>query len=654
MLLIGSKKHGFALSSKCFIFIYAVLVFFRFWLTGDRDIVATNSPYDEYWYIESASRYIWGGGYTHMAFAQIPTYSIWLLSLNFIGIPARLGIDALWICSSLYLALAITRFTRWRVAGLLVFLLLGFHPYAIMVFDRGLAETLLGALTVLTLAAGIEVWNLRSAENCLAKRLSYILFVAGFAFAYLTRKEGIVLLAPLIVVLFFSFFQKDVWWHGRYWQKLGAKLIIAPLLATIFLGGVISVCNYSRLHMLVLNELSAPGYQSAVKALNSIDVGRTPKHATVTAAARSLAYEVSPTFRELAPFFEGPIGKEIAAHPIAGSDGEIGNGWFYWALRDAGATAGWFTSAKKADKKFSQIALDINNGFEQGKLIKRPYVLSSFIDPDMGKWVGDVPDSTWKTFLLLILPRYQFEPPNETATPIQFEKYVSIDGRRKVPQERGISGWVAAPLGSLLALAGDETPNNWKSIGPQRRADISAEAYPFQLSVGANTVPKYIYLKGLNGEISKADISKVRAGDSISLQGKVNSVIGVDEVSSLSSSRLDKVFASAKAAGSNNYFLYQMYSFIGYLLSVAIVVGFILSVFANHKDISFLILIVMAGLAARCLTLGILDASSWPGTQVRYVFPALPFFVTAGVIGFYATVRSIQTIARRTCAPQSL
>lgn len=647
MLLFGGNENKFAQSSKWLFVIYAVLVVFRFWLTGDRDIVATNSPYDEFWYIESASRYIWGGAYNHMAFAQIPTYSIWLLGLSLLGIPARLGIDALWIFSSLYLAIGVARFTRWRLAGLMVFIMLAFHPYAIMVLDRGLSETLLGGLTVLTLAAGIEVWNSRNAERSLSKKIAYGLFIAGFAFAYLTRKEGVVLLAPLMVMLFFSLLYKNIWWAGAFWKKLGVKLIVAPLLASIFLGFVISVGNYSRLHMLVLNELAAPGYQSAVKALNSIDVGRTPKHATVTAAARSLAYEVSPTFRELAPFFEGPIGQAIATHPIAGADGEIGNGWFYWALRDAGATIGWFSSAINADNKYAQIAVDINQAFESGKLIKRPYVLSNFVDPDLGKWVDDVPDATWRTLLLLVLPRYQFEPPIETATPMQLEKFASIVGRRKAPQEHAISGWVAAPAGSLMALGGEEPPLNWTPTGEVRRADISVEAYPFSVVAKANSASQYLYLKTSGGEISRLDISRIKTGDNVLLQGRTAHALGVDEIPVVNTSRLNKFFGSEKAEGENNYFVYQAYSVLGYILCAAIVIGFILSLFKGDKGAGVLILISLAGVVARCLVLGVLDASSWPGTQVRYVFPALPFFIVAGVIGIYVIKGSVCNIAER-------
>lgn len=647
MFSTNTKTNEIITPSTWLFAAYFILVIFRLWLTGDRDIVATNSPYDEYWYIDSASRYIWGGGYTHMAFAQIPTYSLWLLGLSLIGIPARFGIDALWIFSSLYLAIAITRFTRWKSAGLIAFVLLALHPYAIMVLDRGLAETLLAALSVLTLAAGIELWNSRHEPDSYSHRISYGLYVAGFTFAYLTRKEGVVLLAPLAILLLISFLDKPAWWSGRTFKKLAMKFIIVPLATTIIAGSTIAACNYTRLHMFVLNELSAPGYQSAIKALNSIDVGRTPRHATVTAKARSLAYEVSPTFRELAPFFEGPLGQSIAAHPIAGVDGEIGNGWFYWALRDAGANAGWFSSARSADKKYAQISLEINKAFADSVLKKRPYVISNFVDPDLGKWVAEVPNSTWNIFQLLAFPRYQFEPPVQTATSRQFEQYVAIDGRRRLSQTYEIAGWVAAPPGSLMALSSNEIPEKWSPIGSSRRTDIPTEAYPFRLTESTGNAPKFIYLHNTNGDISRAAISGASTGDSLILRGNVNYAIGIDEAPKHETSRLDKAFGKTEVEGNNNYWLYILYTGSGYILTFLIISGVILALATHQKSALLLILISASGVAARCLILGILDASSWPGTQVRYVFPALPFLVCAGVIGFVVTARSMRVIASR-------
>jgi hypothetical protein len=41
----------------------ATLAMFRLILTGDRDILALNAPYDEFWFVHTATRMIWGGAY---------------------------------------------------------------------------------------------------------------------------------------------------------------------------------------------------------------------------------------------------------------------------------------------------------------------------------------------------------------------------------------------------------------------------------------------------------------------------------------------------------------------------------------------------------------------------------------------------------------
>ena len=72
-----------------------------------------------------------------------------------------------------------------------------------------------------------------------------------------------------------------------------------------FSGGILAGGNYLKWGVLARYELAAPGYQRAIAALNRIDVGRTPKHFTVTKDVLALAYKESPTFRELQPFMDG-------------------------------------------------------------------------------------------------------------------------------------------------------------------------------------------------------------------------------------------------------------------------------------------------------------------------------------------------------------
>jgi hypothetical protein len=614
--------------------VYAVLVIFRLWLSGDRDILATNSPYDEFWYIASASRNIWGGGYDHMAFSQMPIYSSWLLALKLMGIPARLGIDIFWVVSSLYLAITLSRLTRQSLTGLFVFVLLIFHPYSFFLFDRALTETLLATLSLCALAACMDVWLSRNARSVLAPKAALWIFVVTYALAYFTRKEGVVLLVPLLTLAAISLLSRKAWWTQPFKQCLGFNFILAPLLAVLFVGLSIATINYVKIGLFVNNELSASGYQRAIKSLNSIDVGRTPRHATVTKAARALAYEVSPTFKELQPFFDGEPGQQLAANPQIGVEGEIGNGWFYWAFRDAGAYAGWFTKAKHADKKYAAIADELNQAFANGKLIKRPFVVSSFVDPDFGKWVGLVPGSSLNLLGLLVAPEAsRVSLPIEDATPSQLKKYITITGRRSLEDRYTVGGWVAAPGGSVMAFGGVDVPTTWVKISDSRRSDIGSEAYSFELNAPRHESPTSIYLKDPQNHIFRIAIAQLQLKNVAILKGDSGSfAAGIEDLTLPDlTTRLDTLFGADQNRKGAIHYLYTVYEIIGWLGCVLIAIACLICLFGKRtgSPVFIALLATVSLIVARSLMLGILDASSWTGMQIRYVFPAVPFFFAA-------------------------
>lgn len=71
-----------SLSQPVGVTVLCLLVVARLWLTADRDILALNQPYDDYWFIFTAHRSIWSGAYTQLAFAQLPLFSPWLEAMS--------------------------------------------------------------------------------------------------------------------------------------------------------------------------------------------------------------------------------------------------------------------------------------------------------------------------------------------------------------------------------------------------------------------------------------------------------------------------------------------------------------------------------------------------------------------------------------------
>ena len=92
---------------------------------------------------------------------------------------------------------------------------------------------------------------------------------------------------------------------------------------------------------------------------------------------REEIYRYSPTFAELRPFLEGPIGDSWAV-PSATLPGgediatEIAGGWFMWALRDAVAVAGYCQNGKTAMGFYDRLAHEVDRACDEGVLPSGP------------------------------------------------------------------------------------------------------------------------------------------------------------------------------------------------------------------------------------------------------------------------------------------
>lgn len=633
------------------------LILLRLFLTGDRDILALNSPYDEYWFVHNASRMIWGGGYSQMAFAHLPIYSIWLAALNVVGIPARLGIDLAWIAATAYAGFALVRFTGRRWVGVVFWLLCVFHPLLVVLFDRALSETLLVVLMAAVLGSGLEIWNTRDISSSRRGRFATVCFVIALALAYHIRKEGVVLLVPLAVLAIGSWSRRAGWWCRPLSKALAGRLLVLPLAAIILLGLFLASANFVRWGVPVRYELGAPEYQRAMAALNRIDVGRGPLYVTVTRRARQLAYQYSPTFAELKPFFEGASGRFLEAHTarFTGQPGEIGNGWFYWALRDAAAGAGWHTDARMAEKKYGELADELEEAFRSGKLKSYSSLSPAFLDPDLGKWIGRVPGSTLAALGLL----FETNPDTvkaaaEDASPKQFEEYMQMVGRRNPLPSVAARGWIILPEGSAIGLAASGLePTIWVQLKGPARPDVPG-ALPFSVASNGAELPGALRVRTPDGKVGEVAIVSLHEGAMGKVEGEVSTTLGIDELSSgPRATRLERwVSYLAKRPVQMDWVggLGAVYRWIALGLGGVCVLSVVGGLATRRLDKGVLALFVLclAAAVARAGLFGILDASSWSGVQARYMAPLIPASFFIGLLGCW-TVARVWDSHRKSC-----
>jgi hypothetical protein len=619
---------------------------FRLFLVADRDILATFSPYDEYWHVDAALRRIIGGSYHHMVFAHLPLYAIWLMVLSDFGIPARLAIDIFWLIGSGYLAFALSNLSRSVWVGILAFILLAYHPYSLVLFDRALAETFLTVISAFVLAAALEIWTTRlMAGGELRRKIALVVFSISFAIAFHTRKEGFLLLLPIIVVAMLSWVKKKDWWSREMRNYLGIPLIASPIMATLALGVLLASVNYACWGVFARYELAAPQYIRAINALIAVNSGKpTPRHVTVTAATRDIAYRASPTFALLRPYFDGGVGQNLARMTTAmepGVTGEIGDWVFYWAVRDAAAAVGWHSNAKNAEVKYKAIADELEEAFAKGA-IKRRSVLVSFVDPDWKKWVIYLPMSVLRVLNLVVSPSISsanLDRPSENATSKQFADYSLLLGRRRVPQHAEMVGWAVAPAGSLIGLGGDQGGGAWSLLDAPARSDVVG-AIPFSIRGSETERPSKLYMRLDNGKIGQLDLSGLWVGQIRELNGLEGIRVGIEHLYVPTvreqTPRLERLSGHIDFSKPDAFLIIvaKLWSLIAWMLLAS---TFIAISVAVYKKVASEVLVILGLVSlivlARAGLFGLLDASSWYGQVSRYMFPAVPFFIVGIVLG---------------------
>lgn len=443
--------------------LFFLLALARLYLAADRDIAAWDAPHDEFWYVHKAYIGVWSGTYSEMSFAHLPVYTLWLELLNTYGIPARLGIELAWISAVLFLATSVRDFAGSRIVSSFVAAFLLLHPYAVYIFDRSLAETLMAATVAVAVGAALRVWMTRSAADGRRRLQMTGLLAVMFALSCNLRTEGVLLTAPTIALGVLTLFSRKTWWRSApNSPPLGLLLIVLPVAAAFAFGWTISAVNYAKWGTFARYDRANPGYERALKSLSSIELGRTPPHVAITTRMLDGAFAVSPTLRELKPQMDGRVGqrwRSISAS-VGIRDGNIGTGWFYWALRDAAGRAGWHSSARHADEKYEAASSEIDAAFHSGALVKRASLMPSFLDPDIGKWLPSLPESLKNETRLAVFPTlYDVTLPVENATPEQFEEYVRVVGRRNptLPGGEGFSARIADRWKNPLLLLGEVT-----------------------------------------------------------------------------------------------------------------------------------------------------------------------------------------------------
>src|SRR5882762_9497272 len=224
-------------------------------------------------------------------------------------------------------------------------------------------------LTLLLFAGLCALETRRAAGLYIRLAWGALLGTAAAAF-YLTREEGIWILPGAALLIGIS-----AWNSLRAGERL--RPLIAPAgTATICAAAIlVTVCtlNYRYYGWFGTVEFRAREFRSAYGALQRPVPSEQIPYVPVTRDVRLKLYQVSPSFADLKPCLEGPIGLEWSNYSdfLTGRPGEelqIGGGSFLWALRDCVVASGHGNSARDALNFYRSVGAEINRACDEDRV----------------------------------------------------------------------------------------------------------------------------------------------------------------------------------------------------------------------------------------------------------------------------------------------
>jgi hypothetical protein len=404
------------------------------------------APHDDTYFMRGAQAIVagnWLGDFTQMTLIKGPGFTYFLALNHWSGLPLTLTLAVVFLLSCLTLVHVLGRagltHPGARIALLAALLL---QPAVMPV--QVIRDSLYHSLFLLTLAGMIALVTDRRSRGRIV-RMTWWGLMLGLL--WITREEGVWILPALAVLVL-----------ARLWslRKDRSQRVPFAIAAVAFVAGAVapslatSLVNQHEYGTFAVQDFKSPAFQSALESLDGIvvdpDVALTP----APKSALELAYGVSPAMRTIRPYLEGSETSgylTMSCGAVPDACGSFIGGLFPWALRDAVAYAGEFTSQRDADAFFTRISSDIQKGCDEGAFECRSSVLP-LVPVVPISTLSKIPGSMWTAARLTAYGDGTYRPTAASAgSPEEIKQFSDLvgDPPRTLSDAEGyspeITGW---------------------------------------------------------------------------------------------------------------------------------------------------------------------------------------------------------------------
>ena len=422
----------------------------------------------------------------------------------------------------------------------------------------------------------------------------------------------------------------------------GAALAVAVLLV----GGVAAI-NAAVYGRFVVNEIKDPSFEGALQALQAAAAPYADERVPVPADARAQIAAVSPAFASIRDLgLDGPLAqsyRDVGCQVDHRICGDLGGGWFFWALRDAAAAAGHHKSPQEAAAFYGRMAREVEQACNSGRLTCVAWHVP-LVPPMKASQIDDVERSAVATADVLTfgVDVWPEALPSDLAAPDGEALYAFLNrpDYRAARLQRTVTGWYAGAgdrwfevlpqAGKLSSFERSASPDIAVAF---KDPAMTRQRFTFSVDCPSDRCPTV--LRFGDGEALPVDLNTLAAGGRPAGGGTFYvDAVGPGAPTPLLKIRFSEAWVGLAVRLNPIFRLVAMLGLLGALgaLVQAVIVRRI-------TPLAVISLALVGAVAARTLILALIDALSFPAANPVYAQPAVPLLLLLSVITGQAAVR---------------
>lgn len=347
----------------------------------------------------------WLGVYGKKTLIKGCMFPVFMAGMRWLGLNYSNAMLLLYIISCLVFCMAINKFIQNDKFVFLLYIILLFNPASMnynsyqYIYRNAISPAQVLLIFGSFLALYYEICVQTRYEKRIPQRLFWAVLSGVSLIFFMYSREDSIWIMPFVIAIFLIamilvLLKIKIVAHNKIVSNI--LILFVPFLLLAMGKFTISSINNYYYGIRVTNEFSDTAFADCVRAIYSVKDNEDIKRVTNSRVKMHKLYEISPALSSISANLEQAL-DTWTLYDSNPNVGEVENGWFIFALRNAVDAAGYYSSPQSANDFYATVAEEINEAASRGLVETQATMPSALMPPWDNSYAKDFFDAVLRS-----------------------------------------------------------------------------------------------------------------------------------------------------------------------------------------------------------------------------------------------------------------